>query len=405
MIIPESLFLLFFGATVVFTLTSALGTFLYRPFIIPEEPAGRHNRVAILIPAYKEDSVILHTVKAMRHLSYPDEKYDIFVVADSFKKETLQNLRDLNIANVIEVNFQKSTKSKALNYCLENINTEDFDLVLISDADNILEKDFLQKVNAAYNAGYEVIQAHRTAKNLNNSVAVLDAMSEEINNNLYRKGQNGLGLSSCLIGSGIVAPLPFFKRINKAALDSFGEDRILQLKAVEYGKKIHYLESALVFDEKVSDFGNFENQRKRWLANQFKYLFGYFPKAFKRLIKGDFDYFSMAIINNLFLPRVLNLGLLLLLFLLHLILPVDNLWRIAWGALFLLYTIALFIAIPKYFFQKDLFWKALLNLPRAFVSMFLLLFRLKSANKKFINTEHKIHTVDNSILSRTNEDK
>jgi hypothetical protein len=47
------------------------------------------------------------------------------------------------------------------------------------------------------------VQGHRTAKNTNNSWAILDAISEEINNNIFRKGHRVLGLSSAIIGSGM----------------------------------------------------------------------------------------------------------------------------------------------------------------------------------------------------------
>jgi hypothetical protein len=49
--------------------------------------------------------------------------------------------------------------------------------------------------------------------------------------------------------------------------------------------------------------------------------------------------------------------------------------------------VAFLLSIPSKFYNKQTF-KALLTLPKAFISMFLSLFKLKGANKKFIHTQH-----------------
>jgi hypothetical protein len=50
-----------------------------------------------------------------------------------------------------------------------------------------------------------VVQGHRAAKT-HKDFAMLDAISEEINNNIYSKGHRAIGMSSRLAGSGM-APL------------------------------------------------------------------------------------------------------------------------------------------------------------------------------------------------------
>ncbi len=66
-----------------------------------------------------------------------------------------------------------------------------------------MAKGFLNEVNVAFDLGAKVVQAHRTAKNLNTPFAFLDACNEEINNHIYRKGHAAIGLSPALIGSGM----------------------------------------------------------------------------------------------------------------------------------------------------------------------------------------------------------
>ena len=84
---------------------------------------------------------------------------------------------------VIEVSFENSTKSKALNEAMRRLE-KNYDYAIILDADNLMEPEFLKKMNNAFNSGYQAVQGHRKAKNLNTNYAILDAASEEINNNI-----------------------------------------------------------------------------------------------------------------------------------------------------------------------------------------------------------------------------
>jgi hypothetical protein len=77
-----------------------------------------------------------------------------------------------------------------------------YDVALILDADNVLARDFITKINDSINAGYHVVQGHRVSKKHQRAFAMLDAMSEEINNNIYSKGHRAIGMSSRLTGSG-----------------------------------------------------------------------------------------------------------------------------------------------------------------------------------------------------------
>jgi hypothetical protein len=58
-----------------------------------------------------------------------------------------------------------------------------------------------------------------------------------------------------------------------------------------------------------------------------------------------------------------------------------------WRWPLLLTYVGMVLAVPRKFYNLDTL-KALFTLPRAFVLMFLSLFKLKGANKKFIHTQH-----------------
>ncbi|UII81013.1 glycosyltransferase family 2 protein [Flagellimonas sp. CMM7] len=351
----------------------------------------KQRKFAVLIPGYKEDNVIVEVAKSALQQSYPSELYDVVIIADSFQEKTLNELRKLSI-RLVEVSFEKSTKSKALNRAMEVIG-DAYDVALILDADNIMENRFIEKVNTSFNQGYKVVQGHRAAKNTNTSFAILDAISEEVNNHIFRKGHRVLGLSSALIGSGMAFDYYFFKNTMANVNAVGGFDKELELKLLKNRTKIEYLNNALVLDEKVQKSEVFSNQRKRWLSAQFIYFGRYFFPGLKELFtKGNIDFFD-KVYQMISPPRVLLLGLVVVIsfayLVINLFLPTNFLAVPAsfWYISLLLTALAFFFAIPQKFYNSKTL-QAILALPKAFLLMFLSLFKLKGANKKFIHTEH-----------------
>jgi len=406
MMIFEAFLLFFFGASVLFAFALSIGSFLYKSVDLEIDKFEKLNRFAILIPAYKEDQVIIESVNAIHETIYSKDHYCVFVAADSLKKKTLVGLRDIENTQVIEVAFKTSTKAKAIDRCLSEISEKEYNLVIIADADNILEKEFLTKVNAAFNSGNRVVQTNRIAKNLNTGVAKFDALSEGINNNLYRKGLNGLGFSACLIGSGMMFETTLLKKIIKKALNSVGEDKILQVEVLANGYKIRYLDNVFIYDEKVSDIDNFRNQRKRWLSSQYKYLIENFGEGIKQLFKGKVDYYIMSVLNNLFLPRILTLGVLLFITVIHFFFSPGSDTFLAWVILLFVFVLSLIISTPKMYFKWSILGEAMLYLPKMFLSMFAIMFRLNGADENFINTKHEVKSIDERVnLDKSDNDQ
>jgi cellulose synthase/poly-beta-1,6-N-acetylglucosamine synthase-like glycosyltransferase len=394
--IIEQLIFGYFTIAVTYTLSLAIAGLFKKKAVLNKK--GKLNKIALLVPVYKEDEVILQVAQSHLRQSYPSDQYDVIVIADQLQPNTIDTLRSKKI-QVIEVKFDKSTKAKSLNAAFGQLSEKQYEIALICDADNVLEVEFLHKINSVYNNGHHVIQAKRVAKNLNTSYAVLDGASEIINNHLFRKGYNVLGLSSSLIGSGMAFNFKMIKQLFASIEAVGGFDKILQLKLVEAGYTIYFLENAVVFDEKIASSEAFEKQRRRWLHTQFSYPLKHFIPGLKQLLKGHLDYVNLALIYYLFPTRVFLLGTLAILATvataLHFIiqLPYEK-----WWLLFGLYAFALLICLPKKFFNGDLL-KAVLSIPRVFIRMFLLLFKLKGANKNFIHTTHSNSKLENNIFN------
>ncbi|HEY2726668.1 MAG TPA: glycosyltransferase [Parafilimonas sp.] len=356
------------------------------------------KKIAVLVPAYKEDGIILATAKNILSQDYPTQLFDVYIIADSFKNTTIEQLEKLPV-NVMPVSFTNSSKTKSLNECFKNIHRY-YDIALICDADNMLGKGFLKKINDAFLNGAHAVQGRRVAKNLDTSFAVLDSCSEAINNNIFRKGANALGISSAVIGSGMAFEFDVLRNALLEISAISGFDKPLQLKITESGIKIIYLEDALIFDEKVDNPDAFKQQRKRWLLSQFIYLKEYFFKGCKQLLKGNLSYFNLAVANNLIPPRAfLIAGLPVLCIAAYFISPAVFYTTVL---LFGVYFISMIIAVPAELKNKKLL-NALLQLPMAILLMFGNLFRMKKAKKVFIHTIHTKNEITNPLYKMYGE--
>ncbi len=378
---------------------SILGSFLFVLFCVPisylsffawasvfrrkePEPSLKNARkMVILLPAYREDFVIEESVESCLTQVYPKELVQVVVISDKMKDETNLRLSKLPI-RVIKVEFEKSTKAKSLNFALKQI--EGFDVAIILDADNVIEPLFLQKINGAFESGNRIVQAHRTAKNLNTNFAILDAVSEEINNSIFRKGHANVGMSSALIGSGMAFEFEHFKFLIDNVQSIGGEDKEIEHTVLLDGIKIHYLHHAEVLDEKIQRPADFSNQRKRWLSAQFEILQRFIPEFSAALRTGNID-FCDKVIQMAFPPRILLIGVLFIMTAATTLF--DPSASVKWWVLFAVLFVTLLISIPRRLFSMQML-KAFYSIPYVFFLMFANLFKLKGAGKHFIHTPH-----------------
>lgn len=349
-------------------------------------PAVRkQHRFAILFPAYKEDRIILSVIQSFLKQDYPKALYNIVVVSDHMQDSTNQSLSELPVT-LLKATYEESSKAKALNLAMAALNPNDYDIVVILDADNIVEADFLSEINKAYGNGIRAIQAHRTAKNRNTEIAILDGISEEVNNTIFRRGHVRLGLSSALIGSGMAFDFKWFHK-NVNSLTTAGEDKELEVLLLKQRIYIEFLDYVYVYDEKTQGEKGFYNQRRRWLATQFAQWGRVCRDLPKALLTFNLDY-SDKLFQWILPPRLILFGGIIIM---GSMMQIIN-WPLAlkWWGLFIIIGITLCLAIPDQMVDDD-FKKSVRKLPLLFFMMVINLFRLKGANSKFVHTEKKIN--------------
>ena len=371
---------------------TALASVLKDKLAARREP--HYNNFLILYPAYNEDRVIVHSVHTCVGQYYPYANFHVCVISDHMKPETNVELSKLPVT-LLQPVFEKSSKAKAMQYAInyfrgkgtkangESSPVRDFDYVVILDADNVVEANFLEKLNEVCSQGYKAIQCHRCAKNSNNDIAVLDGVSEEINNTLFRKAHNRIGLSSALIGSGMCFDYKWFCK-NVFRLSTAGEDRELEALLLKQKIYIHYETEIHVYDEKVSNKDNFQKQRLRWMTAQVQSLLNLLPYIPKAIVTFNIDFIDKTIQQAL-IPRSMLIVLTFLLACLVTLLSRE--WCVKWWLLFLFICLSLYVSTPKQLRRYSMFGKVF-SIPMLVWKMILNLLKIDHKNTDFIHTTH-----------------
>ena len=345
--------------------------------------SGPPRRMCVLMPTYRADVAIRETAPvALRHAYVVP--VDVCVIADGLQPATVQALRAEGII-VVEVSFVKSTKGQALRAALAALPAAHYDVAVVLDVDNVMGDSFLTQVNAAFDAGYRVVQGHRTFKNLDSPFAVLDACNEEINNHIFRLGHARLGMSSSLIGSGMAFEYGYLQQLLHNIGETAGEDKEIDFRILRDHVKIAYLPEAFVYDEKIASAAIFGPQRTRWMAAQKEFLVKYFAEGFVQAGRGNWEFFDKILQTSL-LPRVLLLGVLGMLLLSSLVLPFGPA-PLCWAALLGGTGAALLLALPRRLYSWQVL-RAAAHLPVALGAMALALLQLKKAKHSFLPTPH-----------------
>lgn len=273
--------------------------------------AKLQRRFIILIPSYKQDEVIEHTVLSILGQSYPQRMFDVAVISDHQSEITNMRLAQYPIT-LLTPDFEVSTKAKSLQYAILNLpEFKIYDVVIILNADNIVGTEFLTNVNDAYEtAATKAIQLHRISRNRDTAAARMDAIFEEINNNIFRKGHINVGLSAALSGSGVAYDFNWFKA-NVMKAKTAGEDKELEALLLRQGIFIDYFDNIYVYGEKKRTTTKLNEQRGRWAWQQLQNLIRNIKYLPGSIIKKQND-LTDKIIQWMLLPRTTMVGIIML---------------------------------------------------------------------------------------------
>ena len=279
--------------------------------------AKTQNRFAVIIPSHKQDKVIEQAVVSILSQDYPQRLFDVVVVSDHQAEITNMRLAQYPIT-LLTPDFAESTKAKSLQYAILKLpQFKIYDIALVLDADNIVEQDFLTKVNDAYEtAATKAIQMHRISRNRDTAAARMGSIFEEINNNIFRKGHINMGISAALAGSGTAYDFTWFKN-NVMKTRTSGEDKELEALLLKQGYFIDYFDNILLYGEKKRTTSTMNEQHGRWTMQQIQNLFHNIKFLPGALLHKQYDW-ADKLVQWMLVPRTSMIGIMMIM---SLILP------------------------------------------------------------------------------------
>lgn len=256
------------------------------------------RRFAIVIPAHNESQVVAQGIESIKHLNYPSELYDIYVIADNCTDATTQVARAAGAIVMERDDPEFGGKGYALQWFFAKLQKMDtsYRSVVILDADNIVHPDFLMKMNYKMNQGYKIVQGYLDSKNpFDSAITAYNSLEFWVSNRMLKLSRDNLGLSAQLGGTGFAVDSDILRKYGWDAT-CLTEDLEFTCKLVLNGYKVGWEHEAIIYDEKPLTLKASWIQRKRWMqgfADVFTQYF--FPLMKKGITKGNFIMIDCAI--------------------------------------------------------------------------------------------------------------
>ena len=334
--------------TVAYMLFFSLVSLISKNHNVPK--AKNQNRFIILIPSYKNDQFIIQTVASILSQNYPQRMFDVVVISDHQSEITNMRLAQYTIT-LLTPDFEKSSKTKSLQYAILNLpEFKIYDVAIILNADDLVEPEFLDQMNDAYEAaGTKAIVAHKLPRNRDTSSARLSTIFDEINNNIFRRAHINVGLSSALMGSGVAYEFNWFKK-HIMKVRTATEDKELEAMLMHQRYYVDYFDNIYLYNVKKREVADFNKQRGRWITDQIRSLaknIRFLPVA---IFRKQYDWVD-KIIQWMLLPRSIMFAII---FVMCLTLPFIYMTiAIKWWVVTGIWGFSLAIATPNELVDKN----------------------------------------------------
>lgn len=336
---------------------------------------------AVIITAYKEIHQLESAVSSVLESKYPD--CHIYVVADGCTYGSF--VFDHPQVSVLYPDRVIASNVGSHRFAISKF-VRQHEWFTILDSDNLMDARFLEAASRAIRNGYEALQGVRKPKNLNTDISCLDAARDIYYHFYDGKVLFELGSSATLAGSGMAfrtdTYLACFEEIGE--LKGAGFDKVLQYSLLNKGKRIAYVEDAVVWDEKTSKSDQLVNQRARWINTWFRYFY----KGFGLLVQS---LKNLSVNQLLFGVTLLRppLFILLLFAILALVLNIwiAPVWCLYWIFGLLFFCLGFFLSLHEGNTDEKIY-SSLRKIPIFVYYQVKALIFAKNANVRSVSTKH-----------------
>ncbi len=275
----------FFGFLYAYrTIYIIVGLFTTKKF----EKAKKQHKYAILIAARNEEAVIGNLLDSISKQVYPSELIDVFVVADNCTDNTAVIARSHGAHCYERHDASKQTKGFGLQFLFENIDRDfgigSFEGYFVFDADNLLKRDYITKMNDAFDSGEKVITSYRNTKNFDDNYISAGYAIHWLRTALCEnKARSFFGLSTRIQGCGFLFASELVSDGWKYT--TLAEDRAFTIDVISDGICVSYQHDAEFYDEQPTDLKIALRQRKRWAKGHLEAFRDYWKKLLLGIVR------------------------------------------------------------------------------------------------------------------------
>lgn len=253
------------------------------------------SKFCILVACHNEQDVIASTVENLREIDYDKDLFDIVVVNDNSTDNTENELKRVGV-KYINTNgglFPREGVGKpgGLQYALRALGfekvREDYDLVMVLDADNHVSPNILKELNSQWigRGKPTAIQSYLDSKNFDKVLSFGYANAYVVSNRFFQLAKYRWRLPVALGGTGFVVSTDYLIESGGFNYKSLTEDLEMEIEIVNRGGIVAWNHFARIYDEKPDDIKISMKQRTRWMQGHWYVAFTNFVPLIKNFIK------------------------------------------------------------------------------------------------------------------------
>jgi cellulose synthase/poly-beta-1,6-N-acetylglucosamine synthase-like glycosyltransferase len=280
------------GASLLYQVVCILAGLFAKQVRFPK--ADTDNRYAVLISARNEESVVGNLIHSIRGQTYPCELIDIWLVADNCTDATADLARSLGCHVVERFDQEQIGKGYALTYLLDHMISsgvsDDYDAYFVFDADNLLDKHYIEEMNKAFKSGFKILTSYRNSVNLADNWVSSGSALWFIRESRFLNNSRMVFGSSCHVGgTGFMFSKEIMQRNKGWKFHLLTEDLEFTMDSLLHGDRVGYCGTAILYDEQPVAFAQSWRQRLRW-SKGFLQIFRYYGPALIRRAVRERDF-------------------------------------------------------------------------------------------------------------------
>jgi cellulose synthase/poly-beta-1,6-N-acetylglucosamine synthase-like glycosyltransferase len=230
-----------------------------------EPTPGFEPPIAVLVPAYNEETVIVRTVRSVLNSTY--QNLHVIVIDDGSSDNTAEAARgaygpEIAAGKVIVLSKPNGGKAAALNYAVERLDEEFYVGI---DADTVIAPDAIAKLIPHFeDPEVGAVAGNAKVGNRVNLWTRWQALEYITSQNFERRALNLFNVVTVVpgaIGAWRTGPV---KTAGGYPLNTVAEDADLTMSLLEQGLKVVYEDRSLAFTEAPIDARGLMRQRFRW---------------------------------------------------------------------------------------------------------------------------------------------